>query len=41
MSPAQKRAVVIARYPGSEKIQKMSDKQIHVIYMRLLSKGKL
>jgi hypothetical protein len=29
------------RYPGSTKIPKMSDKQIHVVYMRKLNAGEL
>lgn len=41
MSAEQKRAAVLSKYPGSEKIKKMSDKQIHVVYMRLLNKGEL
>jgi hypothetical protein len=41
MSPEQKRAVLLKKYNNSEKIKKMSDKQIHVIYMRLQNKGEL
>jgi len=41
MSLEQKRAKLLERYPGSEKIAKMSDRQIHVTYMRLLNEGDL
>ncbi len=41
MSAAQMRAKLLEKYTGSEKIKKMTDKQIHVVYMRLLNKGEL
>lgn len=41
MSPEQKRAKLLVRYPGSARIKNMSDAQIHVVYMRLLNKGEL
>jgi len=41
MTTAQKRAALLNRYPGSEKIAKMPDYQIHSMYMRLLNAKKL
>lgn len=44
MSPEQKRAAVIAAYPGpnwAKKVTTMSDAQVHTIYMRLMNAGKL
>lgn len=44
MSPAQKRKKVMDAYPGSGwalKVQKMSDTQVHSVYMRLMNAKKL
>lgn len=44
MSPERKRRAVTLAYPGykwAEKVAKMSDAQVHVMYMRLLNNGKL
>ena len=44
MSPAQKRDAVLKAYPGgvwAKRVEKMSDAQIHTIYMRLLDAKKL
>ena len=41
MSTEQKREALLKRYPGSVKIPKMGDAQIHVMYMRLLNSNKL
>ena len=37
----QKRAALMQRYPGSMKISKMPDHQVHAMYMRLLNKKQL
>lgn len=40
----QMRTAVANAYPGdgwAKRVQKMSDKQIHVIYMRLMNAGEL
>ena len=37
----QKRAALLKRYPGSMKIAKMPDYQVHAMYMRLLNKNDL
>jgi len=44
MSIEQKRAAVANAYPGArwtEKVSKMADNKVHVIYMRLMNAGKL
>lgn len=41
MSPAQMRAALLDRYPGSARIAYMPEKQVHAMYTRLLSAGKL
>lgn len=45
MGPEQKRAALIKAYPAgviwADKVKKMSDKQVHVIYMRLLNSNQL
>ncbi|QED11592.1 hypothetical protein PP914_gp102 [Arthrobacter phage Qui] len=41
MSTEQKRAALLQRYPGSIKISKMPDDQIHAMYMRLMNANKL
>lgn len=44
MSNEQKRSIISKAYPGDswpEKVKKMSDAQVHSIYMRLLYKNKL
>jgi hypothetical protein len=41
MSTEQKRAALLAKYPGSAKIMQMKDAQVHATYMRLLNKGQL
>lgn len=44
MSPERKRAVLSWAYPGDNwlvKLEKMSDAQVHSIYMRLLNKNQL
>lgn len=41
MSTEQKRAKLLEKYPGSVKITKMSDAQVHMTYTRLLNKGQL
>jgi len=44
MSPEQKRLAVILAYPGggwASKVEKMSDAQVHTIYTRLFSAGKI
>jgi hypothetical protein len=43
MSPEQKRDEVTKAYPGdkwAEKVKKMSDAQVHRVYMRLINNGK-
>lgn len=44
MSPQQKRTAVANAYPSSgwaNKVRKMEDSQVHVVYMRLMNAGKL
>lgn len=44
MSPAQKREALKKSYPGpkwADKVDKMSDKQVHATYMRLLNNKQL
>lgn len=44
MDANSKRKIVSEHYPGASwrsKVAKMSDKQVHVIFMRLLNKGEL
>ncbi|QPX62513.1 hypothetical protein SEA_TRUCKEE_49 [Arthrobacter phage Truckee] len=44
MTNQQKRDAVAKAYPGdgwSKKVQKMSDAQVHAIYMQLMNAGKL
>lgn len=44
MSPEQKRLAVTRAYPGgawASRVEKMSDAQVHTVYTRLLSAGKL
>jgi hypothetical protein len=45
MSTEQKRAALAKAYPAgaiwAEKVKKMSDGQVHVIYMRLLNANQL
>lgn len=44
MSPEQKREALKRSYPSktwSDKVDKMSDKQVHATYMRLLNANKL
>ncbi len=44
MNPERKRNAVAKAYPGDawkEKVSRMSDAQIHTLYMRLLNEGKL
>lgn len=44
MSPEQKRYMISKAYPGekwTERVAKMSDAQVHNVYMRLLNSGKL
>lgn len=44
MSPEQKRNAVLRAYPGghwANKVNRMTDAQIHTIYIRLLDAGKL
>ncbi|QFG09345.1 hypothetical protein SEA_SLOOPYJOE_51 [Arthrobacter phage Sloopyjoe] len=41
MSPEQKRVAVAKAYPGAkwaQKVQKMSDAQVHTIHMRIINK---
>ena len=44
MSPQQKRTAVANAYPSAgwaNKVHKMPDQQVHVVYMRLMNAGKL
>ena len=44
MSPEQKRLAVTLAYPGgawASKVEKMSDAQVHAVYIHLFSAGKL
>lgn len=44
MSTEQKRAIITKAYPGAmwaEKVAKMHDAQVHVVYMRLLNNNRL
>lgn len=44
MSPERKRAILSRAYPGDswlQKLAKMSDAQVHNVYMRMLNNGKL
>lgn len=44
MPPERKRAIVSHAYPGDNwlvKLEKMSDAQVHNVYMRLLNQNKL
>lgn len=41
MSVEQKRKAIADAYPGWTKVQSMPEKQVHVIYMRLLNQNKL
>lgn len=44
MSPEQKRDFIIKAYPGpswEEKVAKMSDAQVHTIYIRLINRKKI
>jgi len=41
MSTEQKREALKKRYPGSTKVAKLSEAQVHAMYNRLLSKGDL
>lgn len=44
MSPERKRAIISWVYPGDkwlDKVNSMSDAQVHVVYMRLLNNKKL
>lgn len=41
MTTEQKRAALLQRYPGSIRIPKMPDKQVHVMYMRLMNNRSL
>lgn len=44
MSPEQKRNAIANAYPGAGwalKVQKMTDQQVHVVYMRLMNAGKV
>jgi hypothetical protein len=44
MSIDEKRYIISKAYPGmgwSERVKKMPDKQVHVVYMRLLDANKL
>lgn len=41
MSAEQKRTALLQRYPGSMRIAKMPDHQVHAMYMRLMNEKKL
>lgn len=41
MSIEQMRAVLLNKYPGSQKIMQMKDAQLAATYQRLLNKGQL
>lgn len=44
MSTEQKRNIITKAYPGdlwAAKVQKMSDAQVHTVYMRLLNNDRL
>lgn len=44
MSPEQKRDFIIEAYPGPSwkaKVMKMTDAQVHTIYMRLINRKKI